>query len=62
MNFNRVRDEIIRLDASAACLYLASGKEIHYDRLLIAAGSVARSAGWPLMVSGTSSPGKTWNG
>ena len=47
MNFNRVRDEVVRLDPDNSRLFLTSGKEVTYDRLLLAAGSVARTAGWP---------------
>ncbi|MCK5125598.1 MAG: FAD-dependent oxidoreductase [candidate division Zixibacteria bacterium] len=47
MNFTRVRDEVVALSPSETSLKLSSGETIQYDRLLIASGSMARSAGWP---------------
>ena len=47
MKFNRVRDRVTRIDSSARKLHLESGESLSYDRLLIAAGSVAATAPWP---------------
>ena len=47
MNYNRVSDEVIGLDAANKTLKTAAGKDISYDRLLIASGSIPRTVGWP---------------
>jgi len=47
MNFKRVRDEVLGLNAKTKTLQMRTGKDISYDRLLIAAGSVPRMIGWP---------------
>ncbi|MFQ5500030.1 MAG: NAD(P)/FAD-dependent oxidoreductase [Candidatus Zixiibacteriota bacterium] len=47
MNFERVRDRVVRLDSQEKRLHLESGSSITYDRLLIASGSVPVMAPWP---------------
>lgn len=47
MRFQRIKDRVVRLDASSSLLHLASGKTVPYDRLLIASGSVGLPSPWP---------------
>jgi NAD(P)H-nitrite reductase large subunit len=47
MGYDRVRDEVVRLDSNNKILSMAGGPEISYDRLLIASGSVPRMMDWP---------------
>jgi NAD(P)H-nitrite reductase large subunit len=42
-----VRDYVERVDTDARTLHLRSGRELAYDKLLIASGSRPRMAGWP---------------
>lgn len=47
MGFERVRARAVGVDASAHHLELAGGDTLPFDKLLIAAGSKARTAPWP---------------
>ncbi len=47
MKFRRVRDEAVAIDSASKAVELKDGGSLSYDRLLIAAGSVARMVGWP---------------
>lgn len=47
MNFKRVKDEAVAIDSAGKAVELKDGGSLSYDRLLIAAGSVARMVGWP---------------
>lgn len=47
MGFERVRARAFGVDPDAHCLQFEGGGGLSYDRLLIAAGSVARPAPWP---------------
>lgn len=47
MGFKRIRDKVIRLDSSGKILYMESGQNISYDRLLIASGSLPVMHDWP---------------
>ena len=42
-----VRDHVERLDEKGKALSLKSGKEMKYDRLLLAVGAKANLFGWP---------------
>lgn len=42
-----VRDYVERIDTDARTLHLRSGKQMEYDKLLVATGSKPRLAGWP---------------
>lgn len=53
MRFDRMRGEVVSLDARAKSLAFAGGSTLTYDRLLIASGSRARPAPWP----GAAGPG-----
>jgi NAD(P)H-nitrite reductase large subunit len=46
MGFRRVRDKVARLDSSSKTLYMESGHNITYDRLLIASGSLPFMVNW----------------
>ena len=47
MRFERVRGRVTGVDAAARRLRLESGADLPFDRLLLAAGSLARPAPWP---------------
>jgi NAD(P)H-nitrite reductase large subunit len=53
MNFERVRGRVRALDAAARTLAFEDGRQLGYDRLLLAVGSRARPAPWP----GSEGPG-----
>jgi NADPH-dependent 2,4-dienoyl-CoA reductase/sulfur reductase-like enzyme len=47
MKFRRVKDDAVAIDSANKTVELKDGGSLSYDRLLIAAGSVARMVGWP---------------
>lgn len=47
MRFNRVRGRVTTLNADDQSLKLEDGRNVDYDSLLIASGSVPRMADWP---------------
>lgn len=47
MNFERVRDKVMAIEPDRKLLHLEQSGELSYDRLLIAAGSVANMINWP---------------
>ncbi len=53
MRFERVRGHVTSLDPAGHVLRFQEGRELAYDRLLVAAGSRARTGPWP----GTEGPG-----
>ncbi len=47
MNFRRVRDQVMAIETDRKTLHLEQAGELKYDKLLIAAGSVANMIDWP---------------